>query len=697
MNHFDDRVSSDLEFDVIRLLLHDYCIGETAQMRMVDLSPIHSFKDLKKELLKTKEFHNIRSEGEAFPTLDFEELKDEIKLLGVSGSTLSEASFLNLVRASELANEIEKFIRERSEEYPLLHADISRVRYTKDIIRPIEKVLDKRGVIKDSASSKLADIRKEIAAVKKQININFEKEVKKLQRQGFLSDMKEAYLNNRRVLSVESTHKRKIGGNVLGSSKTGSLTYIEPQTNIGPNNELEMLYDDERKEIFRILKELTDEMRGHLDLIIGYQEVLTNLDFINAKVKLALELKADLPGLADQPHIELIDAIHPVLYLNNKREGLKTEPQSLTMDKFSRMLVISGPNAGGKSITLKTVGLLQVMLQSGLLVPVNPNSKMSFFQQVLTDIGDNQSIENQLSTYSYRLKRMKHFLEVSNRRTLLLLDEFGTGSDPELGGGLAEVFFEALYNKKSFGVITTHYSNIKLKAANLKNAMNGCMLFDRESLEPTYKLSIGQPGSSFTFEVAQINGIPMELIEKAKENLKDTTVLMDKLLSDLQKDKSRMQQLTTQLEEAKKEAREAKVSYEKRKTKLDEKHEVQQKLIERNNKYLNKGKRMEQFINDYIKPGNTKQTLAEVKKFLSMEKAKIEEEHKKERLKKQSQKPKKIKKRQKNIEQIKEGSLVKLRDSKQTGEVINLDGKQATVAFGVFKTKVDVSKLIFVK
>ncbi|MFZ6051179.1 endonuclease MutS2 [Halocola ammonii] len=697
MKNFDQRVSNDLEFDVIRLMLHDFCIGETARLRMVDLSPIDSFRALDKELQRSKEFHRIRIEGETFPALDFEELKDEIRLLEVRDSALSEESFLNILRASLLGNDIVQFFKGRQEDFPLLCELAGRIRYTKDLTVPIEKVFDKRGKIKDTASPKLNEIRKDIGNVKRQINQNFDKEVKKLQRQGFLSDMKEAYLSNRRVLSVESSHKRKISGNVLGSSKTGSLTYIEPQSNIGPNNELEMLYDDERKEIFRILKELTAEMSQHLDLIIGYQEVLTELDFTNAKIKLALELDADLPAIGDQPHIELIDAFHPVLLLNNRKSGLKTEPQSLKMDKFSRMLVISGPNAGGKSITLKTVGLLQVMLQSGLLVPVNSNSKMSFFQQVLTDIGDNQSIENQLSTYSYRLKRMKHFLEVSNRRTLLLLDEFGTGSDPELGGALAEVFFEALYNKKSFGVITTHYSNIKLKAANLKNAMNGCMLFDRESLEPTYKLSVGQPGSSFTFEVAQINGIPMELIEKAKENLKDSTVLMDKLLSDLQKDKSRMQSLKTELEEAKAAAREAKSSFEKRKKRLDEKHEVQQKMIERNNKYLHKGKKMDQFIQEYTKPGNTKQTLTEVKKFLAMEKAKIEEEKKKARLKKQTTKPKKAKKREKNIAKIVVGSLVKLRDSKQTGEVIQLDGKSATVAFGNFKTKVETQKLIFVK
>jgi DNA mismatch repair protein MutS2 len=370
--------------------------------------------------------------------------------------------------------------------------------------------------------------------------------------------------------------------------------------------------------------------------------------------------------------------------------------------------VISGPNAGGKSVTLKTIGLLQLMLQSGLLVPVDPNSKMCLFQQVLTDIGDNQSIENELSTYSYRLKRMKHFLEVSNKRTLLLLDEFGTGSDPELGGALAEVFFEELYNRKSFGVITTHYANIKLKADQLKNAINGCMLFDTETLEPLYKFSTGQPGSSFTFEVAQINGIPLNLIEEAKTRLDDRKVKMDKLLSDLQKEKTYLEKLNKEHIEAQRIALEAKEEYLERKKRFEDKLKTQQETIERNNKYLNAGKKMLGFIDRYLTKTRKKDAnqplLAEINKYLAVEKAKIEDALRAEKLKAEAnaKKPKKKKVQKPESDpyqrhKIVVGSTVKLISTKQSGTVEAIDGEMVTVVFGFLRMKVEREKLMWIK
>jgi DNA mismatch repair protein MutS2 len=368
------------------------------------------------------------------------------------------------------------------------------------------------------------------------------------------------------------------------------------------------------------------------------------------------------------------------------------------MDKEHRMLVISGPNAGGKSITLKTVGLLQVMLQSGLLIPAAHGSRMSFFHAVLTDIGDNQSIENQLSTYSYRLKRMKLFLDLANRRTLVLLDEFGTGSDPDLGGALAEVFFEEVYNRKSFGVITTHYGNIKLKAAHLKHALNASMLFNTETLEPTYQLSIGQPGSSFTFEVAEINGIPKKLIDEAKKRLSVQKVMMDEMLSSLQEEKSRFESYTKNAQEAGLIASNAIVEYEKKRERMEEKLQKQQETIEKNNKYLNQGRKLMQFIESYNLRSKNKELLDEVKKYLAMEKTKIDESRKVKSIEKKIRTQKEeVQHEEKRKEMIKVGSLVRLDNTKQTGTVMDLEKGQATVAIGVFKTKVDVDKLVFIK
>ncbi|MEN9347707.1 MAG: hypothetical protein RLZZ77_1218 [Bacteroidota bacterium] len=698
MQYFDSNVVRDLEFDILREMLHDYCVGPSAQLRMVELAPIREYAPLKIELLKLDEFSRIRREGISFPAIDFEELENEIKMLQLKDSVLPEESFARLHKSTVLCNEIRNAFFGMEEALPTLFELVGEIEVTEDIKKAIDKVFDAKWKVRDEASEDLRRIRGEIANVRRQIAKNFAKVLKDYAGKGFLGDTGEAYINDRRVLAIYSTHKRKVPGMAMGQSKTGALSYIEPEINIPLNFELESLFDDERREIRKILQQLTHEIRVHLPLIKVYQKVLTELDFIQAKNRLAAELDAHLPLLSDEPVIDLKNAFHPLLFLSNKKAGKKTLPQTLKMDKFSRMLVISGPNAGGKSITMKTIGLLQIMLQSGLLVPVDPRSTMSFFHSVLTDIGDNQSIENQLSTYSYRLKRMKHFLEVANRRSLVLLDEFGTGSDPDLGGALAEVFFEELYNRKSFGVITTHYGNIKLKAAQLRNAVNGCMLFNTETLEPTYKLSVGQPGSSFTFEVAEINGIPRELIEAAKSKLSESKVLMDAMLASLQEEKTKFEDLASQAKIAAETASGTISDFEKKKLRYEEKLQKQSETIERNNKYLSHGKKTAQFIESYNLKSKNKELLEEIKKYIVLEKTKIEEERMQKSIERKISQKKQVKeKKSASIEKIVVGSLVRLQQTKQTGRVMEIIDDEAIVAFGVFKTKVEKRKLEFIQ
>jgi DNA mismatch repair protein MutS2 len=699
MKHFDHQSVLDLEFDAIRLLVHDYCHSESAQLEAVDLNPIVYEHQLHTELKRAKEFQTIRSESLDLPRIEFEELQDIVHLLGKRNAMLSIQGFANVLRASRLVNDILSFFKSRkSDDFPTLRELLVDVYEEKAIIKAIEKVLDDKGEVRDSASPELAKIRQEMATVKKTISRNFNKVLKEYKQRGWLSDTNEAFVQERRVLSVKSSFKRQIPGHVLGTSKTGNWSYIEPELNQPLNYELEQLRDDEQNEIRRILVELTAFVAQYRPLISAYQELLVRFDLLNAKTRLALQLDADLPGLSDEMCIELIKAYHPLLLLANRKAGLKTKPQSLSMDKFSRILVISGPNAGGKSITLKTVGLLQVMLQSGLLVPVDPNSTMSFFQAVLTDIGDNQSIENQLSTYSYRLKRMKHFLEVANKRTLLLLDEFGTGSDPDLGGALAEVFFERLYSKKCFGVITTHYANIKLKASQLRNAINGCMLFDSESLEPLFMLSIGQPGSSFTFEVAVINGIDPELIAEAKLKLDDRKVNLDEMIANLQSEKSQIERLNNDLREAQSRAKKSEESFESKRKKFEERLLKQEELIEKNNQYIGKGKKLDQFIKLYKTSGGNRPLLDDVRTYLAMEKTKTEEARKKLQIKESAKKKRnESQERKSNAARIVVGCTVKLRNAREKGTVLELSNGQAVVAFGVFKTKVEVAKLDFVR
>jgi DNA mismatch repair protein MutS2 len=700
----DHQTLVDLEFDTIRAWAQEFAKQPTAEQRLKSMQPIEDFSSIAYQLDKTHEFQQIRITGETFPQLEFEELENEIRLLPIENASISLEGFMRIYTASKLVNDLVYFFDKRESEYPLLSETLEHVFYTKELINAIEQVFDRSGQIKDDASETLLTIRNSIKTVRKQINRNFDKELRKLQKNGILGDTRETFINDRRVLTVLSSHKRKIPGSVVGSSNTGSLTYIEPQVNIALNNELEMLLDDERKEIFKILQVLRRELNQHLQLITAYQDVLTEFDFVNAKTRLALSLECCKPKISDKLTIELIDAFHPILWRNNKAQKKATFPQHVQMDKYSRFLVISGPNAGGKSITLKSVGLLQIMLQSGLLVPVHENSTMCFFQNILSDIGDNQSITNELSTYSYRLKRMKQFLDNANKKTLFLIDEFGTGSDPELGGALAETIFETLYSKKSFGVITTHYANIKLKADKLRNAQNGCMLFNTETLEPLYKLDIGQPGSSFTFEVAKINGIPEELIEEAKSKLDDRKVKMDQLLNELQKEKNYLERLNKEHIEAQETAQEAFNDYTNQKEYYEKKIKTIRDNAAKNDTLLRMGKKMKSFIDRYNTRSRKKNInqplLEEVRKYMAVERTKVEDAKRAEKLKSQTAQKvitrKKTSKPQKdpfNRSKIKEGSKVRLVATKQSGTVEEITGDIITVTFGFARMKVERNKL----
>jgi len=358
----------------------------TAAERLTRLQPISNFGEIQYQLDKTFEFLQIRETGETFPQLDFEEILAEIKLIPIKNASISLEGFMTIHQASLLVNDQLHIFEKRKKEYPLLANTLENTYYTKEIVEAIEKVFDRSGNVKDDASEALFSIRNNIKAVRNQINRNFDKEIRKLLKDNILGDTRETFIKDRRVLTVVSSNKRKVQGTVVGSSNTGTLTYIEPQVNVPLNNELEMLMDDESKEIFRILQILRQELSHFITLIREYQEVLTEFDFINAKTRLATALNCTRPKISEDLNIELIDAIHPILWRNNSAQKKKTFPQQVSLDKFSRMLVISGPNAGGKSITLKSVGLLQLMLQSGLLVPVHENSVMCFFQNIMSDI-----------------------------------------------------------------------------------------------------------------------------------------------------------------------------------------------------------------------------------------------------------------------------------------------------------------------
>ena len=700
LNHFDEQVASDLEFDIVRAMLVEKCVQPSARNRAHSLRPLKNRKTIIKLLEETEELKRIRIEGNPFPSIDFKELDNELKMLEVKDSILSEEGFERISRASHLTNSILKGLKE-TVNTPRLNSLAKNVYFTKDIVDPIDKVFDAKGQVKDNASEELSYIREDMVNLKRSSNRNFSKAMKGLLEKGWLADIKEGFVNERRALAIESTYKRRVKGNILGSSNTGTITFIEPSSVVSINHKLEILRDDERKEVRKILRALTRTIREHLELVVAYNELLVELDFVWARASLAIELECNLPALPKSTVLKMVKAYHPLLVKANRDLGLKTHPQSFELSKDGRLLVISGPNAGGKSITLKTVGLLQVMLQSGLLVPVNSASEMGLFDSILTDIGDNQSIENQLSTYSYRLGRMKHFLKVADKKSLLLLDEFGTGSDPELGGALAEVFFEELYDKGVYGVITTHYANIKSRAAELKHAVNASMLFDRESLSPLFKLEVGQPGSSFTFEVAKNNGIPSKLIGRAKKKMDSRKVELDALIGDLQKEKTQVAKLASRQLRAEVDAEKAAIKAEKAAKKNQEKTDALNKAIETHNLDVTRGKKMSKFIDSYDPSKSTKRLASDFIKYIAQERSKIQAA-KKRPPKKQNEAtpistPQTKKRPNHRIDDIKVGSIVRLRNGKERGEVLGLKAKKATVLFGEFKTVVALDKLSFIK
>jgi DNA mismatch repair protein MutS2 len=698
MRYFNEQLVTDLEFQEIRNVLSSFAKQPTAAAALLELSPYGNFDLWKWTLEITHELKTLLQNDIAIPALDFKEFGEELKLLRVKDAVLAEESFAKILQGIRIIGLLKNIPEEVRLSVPRLNELIQSCEYTDEIEIEILKIFDAKWLVRDEASHELSVIRQEIVSTRREISKNFMRVMKDCQGKGFLGDTGESYLLDRRVLSVLSAYKRKVPGNVLGTSKTGVLTYIEPGVNTLLNSQLEMLFGDERAEIRKILQRLTRYLSGHAVMLKSVLDTLLQLDNIQARVRLAILMDAQKVQFVSEPTVKLNKAFHPLLLLKNAERGKKTIPQSLELNSQQRMMVISGPNAGGKSITLKTVGLIQLMWECALLVPADESSVLSRFDCILTDIGDNQSIENQLSTYSYRLKRMKFFLDSANRRSLILLDEFGTGSDPELGGALAEVFFEELYARKSFGVITTHFSPIKIKASQLRNAVNGCMLFNTETLEPTYILSVGEPGSSFTFEVAKMNGIPEDLLDRAKKKLSKQKIEMDSLLSDLQRQKSELEQGIAAARKQEASARKEEQSFQSKLEKLQDKLDKQHVTSERNNKYIILGKKADQLVEKFNLRAKNKDVLEELKKFVAVEKTEREESRKKKKVlteskAKKATKEKVIQDRKKMIP----GATVRLEKTQQVGEILEVIGETATVAFGVFKTKVELGKLLLIR
>lgn len=696
MDNWKDA-ARDLEFQQIIELHQEECITDSGKQIFEQLKPTYNQKGLKVRLTLVREFLAIHEEGLSIPRLDFSELEDEIKTLGIKGSYLSMESILKIASQNISINGFVHFLK-HEDRFPVFKSLFDTIPFSTELNTSIERVIDlSRGEVKDDASPQLMEIRSSMESIKKEVARNFQREMRKLVKAGMLSEYQENYVNGRRTLSVLARYKRDVEGMTLGASKTGSLIFIEPQSNVPLNNELTLLEEEEKQEIIKILVELTSHIALHSDRIEATNRTLIRLDYLKAIYKISQKWNGIVPALSETTEVVIKNGIHPLLALSNQGKGKKTIGQDMDLIPGQRIMVISGPNAGGKSITLKTIGLLQLMFQCAIPVSVDPTSRFGTFNQILTDIGDNQSIVNELSTYSYRLNQMKGFLEMANRKTMLLLDEFGTGSDPELGGALAEVFFEELYKRKCYGVFTTHYSNIKLKTESLEEATNACMLFDEQNLSPLFQLSVGQAGSSFTFEVAKNNGISGELIEEAKKKLSKGKILLDKTLSTIQKEKSRILKSRMEMDAKGRFFESASQQFQKSQELHESKVDKLQEIIQHKSGQILKGVRLEQWINSF--PGNKKDQkkfFDDLAKYLAKENQKLNPIKVKE-AKAAIQKEKPTKKKNatpQNLEKLKLGSTVRLIDGKEKGVVDSIDGNRVRITIGIMSLELEKDKLV---
>ena len=710
------KTLEDLELPQVLQQVAEFCITEPGNTRVLKISPFQNPDSVLPELKRVKEFTASFGSDSPVPNHGFEPIFKELRMFEIENSTLEAFSFRKLLTLTETTQSLLKFFTKYEEFYVALQDFSSEIAYTPEIAQEIQKIFDRYGNIKNEASEALAAIRSRLNVVKGQINSSFTKALNRYASADYLDEIRETVVDNRRVLAVTAMHRKKIKGAILGQSKTGSIVYIEPQETLEYANELSTLLYEETEEIKRILKQLTEFVRPYASQLASYQEYLIAIDSIYARAKYAMAINGVLPILTDKRVLSLVQAYHPLLLVANHKRKEKTFPQSIELSQDERIIVISGPNAGGKSITLKTVGLLQVMLQSGLLIPADPQSEVCFFDRVLTDIGDNQSIENHLSTYSYRLKKMNQFLKKCNKNTLFLIDEFGTGSDPELGGALAETFLEVFYEREAFGIITTHYANLKLLANELPHAINANMQFDNKTLAPVYKLQLGEAGSSFTFEVAQKNGIPYSLINKSKKKIERGKIRFDKTIANLQKERSKLRKTSETLESSAQKALEESKQLEEINAKVQEKLESYQELYDANQKLITLGRKFDGLAERYFNNKQKKALMDELFKMVMTENSKRKKlapkekkvaRKKKHELKQEVEQKVAVIRKEKKKEKaatkkapppkptvpLKVGDRVRMIDGRAIGTIDTIEKKKAIVNYGMFTADVSLAEL----
>jgi len=710
---YPENFEYKIGFDKIRQLLIAKCLSPLGEEKVTNLAFSSDYTHISESLSQTEEFMRIINEEDNFPTNYFLDVRHALRNIRVEGTWIDEAALFDLRRSLQTIRDIVLFLKKEEEEntpYPYLYALAGEVAIFPQLISKIDNILDKFGRIKDNASAELSRIRKDIAHVSSGISRSLNAILRTAQNEGLVEkDVTPTMRDGRLVIPVAPAFKRKIKGIVHDESASGKTVFIEPAEVVEANNRIRELESEERREIIKILVSFTDVLRPLVADILQSYEFLATIDFIRAKATFAIDLDAIKPSLEDKQIIRWYRAKHPLLFISHRKQNKQIVPLDIELEEDNRILIISGPNAGGKSVCLKTVGLLQYMVQCGIPIPLAENSKVGIFNNIFIDIGDEQSIENDLSTYSSHLTNMKFFVRNCDEKTILLIDEFGGGTEPQIGGAIAESLLKRFNEKESFGVITTHYQNLKHYANEHKGVINGAMLYDRHLMQPLFTLSIGNPGSSFAIEIARKIGLPEDVIADASEIVGSDYINMDKYLQDIVRDKRYWETKRQSIRQKEKRLEEITTTYEtdllsvekQRKEILRQaKADAERVLSEANAKIENTIRTIRESQAEKEKTKQARLTLNEFKSSLEDEKnfsddkiaKKIEKLKEKEKnKKKKSEQPKEIKE-----QIIAIGDNVRIKGQTSIGQVLDIQKGSATVAFGMIKSTVKLETLEYI-
>lgn len=721
-HNFEQKIG----FDQIRTLIKNKCLCSLGEEQVDEMNFSDDFNDINRQLEQVTEFVSILQGEEDFPDQNFFDVRSSLKRIRVEGMYMDESELFDLRRSLETIRNIVSFFQKEDDgdedsdlnntPYPNLKELTGDVMVFPQLTSRINNILDKFGKIKDNASPELLQIRRELSATAGSISRNLTSILRKAQAEGYVDkDVTPTVRDGRLVIPVAPGMKRKIRGIVHDESATGKTVFIEPAEVVEANNRIRELEGEERREIIRILTEFSKEIRPHIPAILLSYAFLAKIDFIRAKAIFCIEIKGVKPSFENRQIVDWFDAIHPLLQMSLSKHNKKVVPLEIALDRKNRILLISGPNAGGKSVCLKTVGLLQYMLQCGILVPMNERSHAGIFGSIFIDIGDEQSIEDDLSTYSSHLTNMKNMMKNCNDRSIILIDEFGGGTEPQIGGAIAEAVLKRFNAKKTFGVITTHYQNLKHYAEDNEGVINGAMLYDRHEMRALFQLQIGNPGSSFAVEIARKIGLPEEVIADASEIVGSEYIQSDKYLQDIVRDKRYWETKRQNIRKREKQMEDTIALYEKELAELEKnrkeilkkaKEEAERLLQESNAKIENTIRTIKEAQAEKERTKNARQELTDFRQEVEkLDKAALEEKiaRKMDKLREKQERKKERKEQKANkaetavqapkVKPIEVGGHVRIKGQTSVGQVMEINGKNAVVMFGLMKTNVKTDRL----